>query len=341
MKNVILSFDYELFFGARSGSVLECLIKPTNALLDVMSAVGFKGNFFVDVLMIMALKRNSDQRSKDDLGMIENQLKDIVRRGHRIELHLHPHWLDAAYKGDGEWDFSNLTHYCLSSLHEDVITNLFIDGVSYLNAIARSVSSEYRVCVFRAGGWAVQPFDKLKKAFLKSGIKIDSSASYGIKNITGYSAYDFSKMPQKGRYRFEDAVVKEVAGGCFLEVPISNFKMSLAAGIIKKIVSKLHPVNLAHHADGTYAQGTPSKPVFRKSKLYYYTHLGEERNMLGFSMINPWFLSCVVKGMDGDLLCFIDHPKDFSDATCESIRTLKKSIGGGHSVLYVDLLQSI
>ena len=43
-KKILLSFDYELFFGIRSGTVYNTLIVPTNKLLDFMDLYNLKGN---------------------------------------------------------------------------------------------------------------------------------------------------------------------------------------------------------------------------------------------------------------------------------------------------------
>lgn len=94
-KKVIFSYDYELFFGIMSGTVQKTLIEPTNLLLDCMESVSARGNFFIDYLMFECLEKLSDERAKSDLKLMKEQVKDMVRRGHRIELHLHPHWIDA------------------------------------------------------------------------------------------------------------------------------------------------------------------------------------------------------------------------------------------------------
>ena len=94
-KKVILSFDYELFFGDKSGTVQKTLIEPTNAILDAMDSVGFKGNFFVDWQMLKYLNEEKTERTLADYHIIKEQLKYMVSRGHRIELHIHPHWVDA------------------------------------------------------------------------------------------------------------------------------------------------------------------------------------------------------------------------------------------------------
>ena len=74
--------------------------------------------------MLKYLKEENTERTLSDYNLIKNQLKDMVRRGHRIELHIHPHWVDAKYNGDGTWDFSEFRHYSLNSFSEDEITEM-------------------------------------------------------------------------------------------------------------------------------------------------------------------------------------------------------------------------
>lgn len=73
--------------------------------MDSLESIGAKGTYFVDYLMIKKLRDIDEEKARKDLLLIEKQLVDIVKRGHRVELHIHPHWLDAKYLGNGEWDF--------------------------------------------------------------------------------------------------------------------------------------------------------------------------------------------------------------------------------------------
>lgn len=225
-KYIIFSYDYELFFGKKSGTVLETLIKPTNLLLDGMDKYGFKGNFFVDWQMLKYLKQEGSKRTLSDYNLIVSQLREIIKRGHRIELHIHPHWVDAKYNGDGTWDFSNYYHYSLNSFSQEEILEMFLEGKSLLTSIARTVDPHYDICAFRAGGWAVQPFDKLKQAYLATGLKIDSSVAYAAYYKCKYSYYDFRKsfLKKMDFYNFNDDVLKYEKNGLFTRVSSSMFQ---------------------------------------------------------------------------------------------------------------------
>ena len=107
MKKVILSFDYELFFGERSGTVDNSIIRPTELLLNKLDKINGKATFFVDYLMIKYLE--AQPKTTKEARKITTQLQEIVQQGHRIELHIHPHWIDACYNGPGTLKISPTT----------------------------------------------------------------------------------------------------------------------------------------------------------------------------------------------------------------------------------------
>ncbi len=331
-KKVILSYDYELFFGERSGTVKNSLVSPTDKILDAMETVGLHGNFFIDVLMIKSLQRNTDQRSREDLELIENQLRDIVRRGHRIELHLHPHWIDAKYNGDGTWDFSNFKHYMLSTFSKDEITQMFIEGVGYLNTIGSEVKPGYRVCAFRAGGWAIQPFEILKEAFKTSGVLIDSSTAYGLFEKNRYSWFDFRNMPNKWLYHFEDDVCIEDRDGRFIEIKISSRRISLLFRIVTKIIRQNSNI-FTRLTDGTHKRkdllvAAPSGIKTRISGIF------NTRRMYSFSNNYKYFL--LISILLNHKVCIIDHPKDLCKSTVDGIRLIGRFCSSELYINYID-----
>ena len=326
-KKVILSYDYELFFGDKSGTVQKTLIEPTNAILDAMDSVNMKGNFFVDWQMLKYLKLQNKERTDADYMLIVEQLHDIVRRGHRIELHIHPHWVDAKYNGDGTWDFSEFRHYSLNSFSEEEIIDMFVEGTDLLTSIARDVDPEYKIVAFRAGGWAIQPFEKVKKGLETVGIYIDSSVMPGRAIKCDYSECDFldAPSPQSGYYYFSDDVCKEDSNGKFLQIPIS----SLQPSFIRRVYTRLCLIlgvefDYTIIPDGSHTRSMDNPDVWR-SKFPLST--------CTFSVVSPFNVMMMRWQSKHDVLCFIEHPKDFSRQTVPGIKKLSKV---GKSVLYKD-----
>lgn len=324
-KNIILSYDYELFFGDRSGTVLKTLIEPTNLLLDQFEKSNLRATFFIDYLMIKHLNQNTDKQSLLDLNLIENQIKDIIKRGHRIELHIHPHWVNAKYNGDGTWDYSDFSHYSLNRFTKDEITQMFVEGCEILHSIARTVVPDYQIVAFRAGGWAIQPFYLLKEAFLFTGIRIDSSTSYGIMNDNKYSYYNFMSIPRKSIYRFEDDIEKECVNGSFIEVPISSYYRFIFYKLADRI-TKHCSLKMMVYTDGTHFR----KSDQLKAKLHFFN-----RSMFSITCVST--ITAVISALLSRkrLLVYIDHPKDFTMATLDSLRIISQYV---NSITYRDLL---
>ncbi len=57
-KLLLITFDYELFLGEKSGTVQQCLIDPTDKLLDLLGKYAFKALFFIDTVYILSPERN-------------------------------------------------------------------------------------------------------------------------------------------------------------------------------------------------------------------------------------------------------------------------------------------
>ena len=330
-KKVILSFDYELFFGDKSGTVLKTLIEPTNKILDAMDSVGFKGNFFIDWQMLKYLKEENTERTLSDYNLIKNQLKDMVRRGHRIELHIHPHWVDAKYNGDGTWNFSDFRHYCLNSFAPDEITDMFIEGTNLLESIAREIIPDYKIVAFRAGGWAVQPFKLLVDGFHKTGIKIDSSIMPGLGVLSPHACIDYTtaKSPSCGFYKFKDNETVEEEGE-FLEIPISTCKRTLPVKVISRL-SRIFKCEVGAITDGTHSRTGEIEDQWLNPH-----HLG----VFTFSNITPieTFFRQVTNN-EREVICYIEHPKDFSKYTARNIKAL--SYSRCDSITYKDILEQL
>lgn len=323
-RKIILSYDYELFFGLRSGTVQKSIIEPTNRLLNAMDANKQKGNFFVDYLMLKYLKEVNTPQTISDLKLIENQLIDIVRRGHRVELHIHPHWVDAKYNGDGTWDFSDYHHYSLCSFEEKDIIRMFVEGVNLLTDIVRVANPQYNIVAFRAGGWTVQPFIKLKQAFKESGIKVDSSVSIGSYNKNRFYEYDFRNVNTtcKYLYRFSDDITIENPEGDYMEAPISSYHRGRFNKFVDAVYRRLHKTS-NKISDGTHQRNDiPASPKTNVA-------------MLMMSWMSPFTVLDAIRKINSPILVLIDHPKDYSPSNDECLKALSKR---AESITYLDLL---
>lgn len=328
MKKILLSYDYELFFGVKSGTVEKTLISPTNLLLESMDKYGLKGNFFIDWQTLKYLKEANTERTLADYNLIENQLQDIVRRGHRIELHIHPHWVDARYNGDGTWDYTNYSHYSLYSFSTDEVTSMFIEGANLLNNIARKVDPTYSVCAFRAGGWTVQPFSKLCDGFIKAGITIDSSVAIGAYRESPFFKYDFRDVQTSCdyAYRFEDDVTKEVKNGSFIEIPISSYSRGFVNKVYDKLFRKLLKKYATPITDGTHKRN--DLPPSQNTSVA----------MVTMSTMCPLSVIRSLRKNKSCMITLIDHPKDYTRSVKWCLWLIGKNY---HSLTYKEMLSRL
>ena len=86
-KKILITFDYELFLGEKSGKVYDCLIAPTEKILRIFEKYNsIKCIFFIDTVYIQRMEgmaiENVDCRN--DLNLIYLQLANMVNKGHYI-----------------------------------------------------------------------------------------------------------------------------------------------------------------------------------------------------------------------------------------------------------------
>jgi hypothetical protein len=313
MKTICLTFDYELFFW-ESGTFKNSIFKPTNDLLKVFDLYGIKATFFIDVLYYQRLL----EVNIDEAKLLEEQLQLLVSKGHRIELHLHPHWLDAEYEMPN-WIFPNYDHYQIQSLPEEEVTELIIQGCEMLNVIASGVINDYTVKAFRAGGWCIIPFDKLRQGFLKSGIKIDSSVAYGMKISSFPFNVDFTKAPGSEWYSFSNDPVTIDTNGIFFEIPISTYRRNVFYKIFNHdfFLLKSDKLIFEKYGDGT---SIPMKP-----ESYLVNIFSKFISSYGFISIedtHPKKLIKIIQNSTKDLIVIMSHPKNVSKSSLECIEAL-------------------
>ena len=212
--------DYELFFGKPAGSAEKCILEPTNLLIELAQKHKIGITYFVDVGYLIQLEKqmNDFPELKQTYLEVTGQLKNLLSKGNDVQLHIHPHWEKSYYDGK-EWVMIVDECYKLTDFSGEEITEIVSRYKKKLeNIIDRKVNA------FRAGGWCLQPFSKVKTALKNAGIRYDSSVFQGGYFKTEHYYFDFRNAPMKGCYNFEDDLCEEEEQGSFTEYPIGGWK---------------------------------------------------------------------------------------------------------------------
>jgi hypothetical protein len=215
--NIFLTLDYELYFGDRHGTVEGCMLQPTRELIKIGDATGARMTFFVDVGFLIKLDEFSSEfpQLKQEYALVAIQLRELVAKGHDVQLHIHPHWEDCVYDGT-KWNI-DVTRYKLDDFSEEEIRRIVRSYKEKLEEI-----SGQKIQSYRAGGWCLQPFSKVKQAFEENGLVLDSTVFPKGHFESEHYFYDFRNAPEKSRYRFDDDLCVANENGQFWEFPIGH-----------------------------------------------------------------------------------------------------------------------
>jgi len=258
--NIYITLDYELYFGAKSGTAQKSIIEPTEALINIADKHAVKLVFFVDVGYLIKLDqfKSKDAHIAKEHEIVFDQVAHLANSGHDIQLHIHPHWEDSYYE-KGKWNIDT-SRYKLSDFSEEEVIRIVTTYKNYLESIANKP-----FFAFRAGGWCIQPFSKIMRALKENEVWLDSTVFYGGRNASKTHFFDFKYAPDNDYWKFEEDPLVINNDGYFTELPIASQKLSplffWKFAIIKKLGGTLHK----SFGDGNAAGGS------KKDKLRMLT----------------------------------------------------------------------
>lgn len=317
-KTVLLTYDYELFLG-RSGKLNETLIIPTNKLLGKLRELRINVTFFVDILYYYRLSENSLYDA--DKKLVKEQIQQMVRDGHDVQLHLHPHWISAKYR-EGEWHFELPFKYRLQQHSSEDIRFFFKTGISLLEEICKPIDTNYKVKAFRAGGLCIEPFDEIKKYMVEFDLKIDSSVAPGLKRNGRNLLYDFSNISPKEHYRFSDSPFeKEMRNGQFLEIPINTYYTSVFSKFKKLIFNILNPEN------DFGPKGVPIQDIENQEESQprsFFRRFQKDIRILSLDYMEHLDVSSEIKNNNNGVFTILAHPKLQSNQSLFQLEKLYK-----------------
>lgn len=314
--NIFLTLDYELFFGSNSGTQERSITYPTNRLLEVLDKYQIKASFFIDSGYIIKLEecRKKHKLLEDNYQKIISQIKSLSKSGHDIQLHIHPHWEDSYYDGN-KW-IVDTTRYRIDEFSDEQIDDIVYRYKKVLTDIVG-----YKVFTFRAGGWCIQPFDKLKNTLKKYNIWLDSTVFEDGKNDSITHYFDFSGTPKKDFWKFEDNPLVENKNGFFTEIPISSYRTSplffWKLAIAKKLGGDKHKA----FGDGGAAGGSKWDKI---RMLTRYTSSVVSVDGYKSSYLQDAFDN-FKKNKDNNNFVIIGHPKSMSEYSLEKLEEFIKN----------------
>lgn len=327
MKQIILTIDYELFLGRKPGTVIECMIEPTQKLVSILDKNNSKMTVFWDVLhyyRLLELEKKHPELSEDKV-LIENQILELAGSGHDIQLHLHPHWLDTSYH-DGNW-LPDYKRFRLHNLSEDddkrdinSIAGCVAIAKNIMQNLVRKVIPNYEVTSFRAGGYLIEPFEKLRGAFLENRILVDSSVCPMLYNDNDIFSYDFRNYPTAKKYNFDRSpgIITEI--GSFTEIPVTTIRIPAVMNLFFTILRKLKYPNLESERKGSgSAEYNKSNGNRNYKKLYnlFRPRMNQLTTDSNFSEMFNYLLSKVT-----DNSTMIIHPKLLNNHTFKILENL-------------------
>ena len=218
---LLLSLDYEIFFGKNCGSVEKCILHPTQQLLTLLNKYDCKVSLFVDAGFLVKLKEYAVDFPflQWQYAAIKKQLQALSSQGHDIQLHIHPHWEDSYYDGNA-WVI-NTRRYRLHDFSPQEINEIVTSYKQELESC-----SEQTIFAFRAGGWCLQPFDEIKQALQDNNIWLDSTVFAQGHSDDPTRWFKFNQIPTKAYWHFDDDPLTALQDGYFTELPISATKTS-------------------------------------------------------------------------------------------------------------------
>lgn len=217
----LITLDYEVFFGRDTGTVERTVLEPTEALRAVARRHGVRLVFFVDAGFILRLREEmaAAPRLRQQHDAICRQVESLAREGHEIQLHVHPHWETSRWTAAG-WQI-DVSRFALHAFAPAGIADI----VARYTGVLRSLAGADAAYAYRAGGWVIQPFERIRAALRDHGVTIDSTVFAGGHRASPLQPFDFRAAPAASRWRFDTDPLVEDRHGPFLEVPIASRRL--------------------------------------------------------------------------------------------------------------------
>ncbi|MCX6878970.1 MAG: hypothetical protein NTW21_34950 [Verrucomicrobia bacterium] len=223
-RQLVLTVDHEIF-GNGSGDVRRHVVEPTGRMADICEKFGVSLTVFFEVEEYLAFEREREAImvawGYDPTAELRAQAVDLAKRGHDLQLHLHPEWVGSSFI-EGRWLLrpERPTVDSLFETQEEV--SVYIgERKAVIDGFYEAAGSARRMSAYRCGAFCAQPGRKLLRALAEHGIVIDSSLVKGMVRQDEHVHLDFIGAPVDCRHwRVSEDVAVEDTAGRVTEIPI-------------------------------------------------------------------------------------------------------------------------
>ena len=340
MLNLCITFDYELFMGENFLPEDEVLIRPADEIGEMLRDVGVCATFFADVCCPIRYR----QLGKPGFPrQFDEQLVRLHALGHDVQLHIHPNWLAATAVGETvrfDRETYRLHNWADGDNYEKV-TQIILDGKKYLEDLLTADDPDYRCVAFRAGGYCIQPEQKIAPSLRAAGLVIDSSVCCGFAHEGDGMSYDYRGFREPFNCRFSatvgfDARSTEETDGAIFEIPIGGFGRFPQ----RLIASRMNASTRRDEPRGrsmSLEHGAANRRLFHRLR-----NAAKAVNMLTLDSYNEkpmtYMLRSLAKHTKGDVYtAAIAHPKMMHEAQIADMRAALLKLKNERNIRFVTM----
>lgn len=227
---LILTNDWEVF-GDGSGDYRRVQHQPLEECLSVVANYGAKMTVMAEVgQQIWGFKKLGAREpwAADIAAAWEEIMRETIRQGSDVQLHLHPQWLDARY-AEGKWAL-NLDKWAIGRVDPAEAKSALATGRDYLEELLKPIDASYRCHAFRAGAYCIQPSGRVIAILRELGFDCDTSVTKGYID-QGFYDYTDAESNMLPWHVDTDVRYRSASGNGLLELPIYSFKMLDSFGL--------------------------------------------------------------------------------------------------------------
>lgn len=189
--DVALVDDWEVR-GNGSGDPRLLQFEPMRQLIEIYDRHGLKCSFNVELLQQLTYRALQDKypELRGVADKWDESVKNAFRKGHDIQLHLHPQWKESEYLGNLAWKL--MGDWSLINYPEEEIRAMTVAGVKYLEQLLGPIDPNYRCVSYRSGSWCAAPSENMFPILAELGFVFDMSIVAGLRFDTPKVKLDYS-----------------------------------------------------------------------------------------------------------------------------------------------------